>query len=71
MFPFILHVIPVGGTEPDHLAHGATCWCQPLETEQGRLMTHHAKDGRERFERQGMIRYDLKWVVVEEETEAS
>lgn len=57
-----LHVIPVGGNEPEH-AHAESCWCNPLASEKGRLLIHHAKDGRERFERQGLVHWDCKWVV--------
>lgn len=57
-----IHVIPVGHPEPLHTA-GAECWCSPLK-ESERLYIHHAKDGREKWERQGIIDQDKKWVLV-------
>ena len=61
-----LHVIPIGGQEPEHV-HGESCWCKPMAIESDRIMVHHAKDGREKFERQGLVHWDSKWVVVEDE----
>lgn len=63
-----LHVIPVGGQEPEH-DHAESCWCNPISTENGRIVVHHAKDGRERFERQGLVHWDCKWVVAEGNSE--
>lgn len=58
------NVIPVGGEEPVHLA-SVRCWCQPLiDQADPALVIHHAKDGRERFERQGIADPENSWVLV-------
>ena len=60
-----LHVIPVGGDEPVHLASGG-CWCYPLESA-GIIFSHNAKDLREVRERQGIPNpKKIVWVIVEE-----
>ena len=59
-----LHVIPVGGTERLHVA-SRRCWCYPLLKENG-VMRHNAEDCREKYERAGIERPDLPWVVVAE-----
>jgi len=46
-----IHVIPTGGTEPMHYL-SSSCWCYPLK--EGEVVTHNAKDCRERFTRQGL-----------------
>lgn len=58
-----VHVIPVGGSEPAHVC-GTECWCNPLLSEGGVLVTHHAKDCREKNERQGIEDPDKLWVNV-------
>lgn len=58
-----LHVVPIGGEEPEH-SHSEECWCSPLASEGGRIFIHHAKDGREKFERFGFTHWDRKWMVV-------
>ena len=52
--PSVVHVIPVGGVEPLHKA-SAECWCHPLveKHEKGKVIIHHAKDLREKLERNG------------------
>lgn len=59
-----IHIIPVGGDEPIHSI--PDCWCNPLEKE-GNLAVHHAKDCREKFERQGIEDPEKFWVNVGEE----
>ena len=56
----MIHVIPVGNGEPIHHASEG-CWCHPLKEE---IITHHAKDCRERFERQGITHPDKTWVLI-------
>lgn len=56
-----IHVIPVGGTEPLHVA-SVSCWCHPLPDE-GAIL-HNASDCREARERQGSHRPGLDWVLV-------
>ena len=62
-----LHCIPVGNSEPIHQCH-ADCWCFPSQdTESENLYVHHAKDCREKWERQGVeTSPDSLWVTVEE-----
>lgn len=55
-----LHVIPLGGTEPVHHA-SIGCWCKPLITDVGTLAIHHAKDGREKMERQSITTPNSAW----------
>lgn len=59
------HVIPVGGSEPDHIASGK-CWCHPLAY--GSVFRHNAKDCRDVHERiHGSLRSkDEIWVTVKE-----
>ena len=47
-----IHCIPIGDLEI-HAAQ-SICWCHPTNTEP-LIWVHHAKDGRERFERQGIV----------------
>ena len=56
-----IHVIPVGGEEPLHCA--GDCWCHPLEHEDG-IVTHHAQDCREKYERQNIIDKNKFWVQI-------
>lgn len=70
----ILHILPFGGNEPDHVA-SSTCWCQPLESkdreDESRLMyIHHARDCREQYERKhGKVRSREEfWIRVLSET---
>lgn len=61
-----LHIIPAGGSEPIHHAHEG-CWCCPLAEEDGRMLTHNAKDGRERWERNNKltsVRKEGCWVLI-------
>lgn len=60
-----LHSIPVGGTEPVHMAD-VECWCHPVRDKVApRLFIHNAKDCRERMERQGVeMPQDSLWVIV-------
>lgn len=60
-----VHILPVGNGEPVHAAL-PDCWCQPLEvrTNHGHQYQHHAKDCRERFERQGLEREGNAWVLI-------
>jgi hypothetical protein len=62
------HVIPVS----DHKLHIAyeRCPCQPAVLEDGRLVIHHAHDGREKWERQGRIIKNKPWAMVYEEMPA-
>lgn len=55
-----LHIFPIGVPEPLHHIN-ENCWCSPLITDSGRLAIHHAKDGREKWERQGIINRDKLW----------
>jgi len=60
-----VHVIPVGHPEPLHSAK-LTCWCNPLEkTEE--IIIHHAKDGREKWERQGIVDPERPWHLIYED----
>ena len=45
----ILHIIPIGGKEPDHAAT-PMCWCHPLYDKTARAV-HNARDCREAYER--------------------
>lgn len=60
-----LHVMPVGGAEPEHRAH-PECWCQPLLGLDG-MYIHHARDLREARERHGRNRPDEQWIIGVEE----
>jgi len=59
-----IHVVPYGHPEPPHDAK-ESCWCLPLK-ESERLFVHHAKDCREKWERQGIIDQDKPWALVYE-----
>lgn len=53
-----LHTIPYGNDEPVHVA-GPDCWCMPIIVHDEKapsniVWSHHAKDCREKFERQGV-----------------
>jgi hypothetical protein len=62
-----IHCIPVGNDEPPHVCH-TLCWCHPTQdTVSPNLYAHHAKDCREKWERQGIKMSTLSlWVIVEE-----
>jgi hypothetical protein len=62
-----LHVFPIGHPEPLHHVV-LSCWCQPLSADGGTIAIHHAKDGREKWERQGIIDQDKPWCVAYENT---
>lgn len=64
----IIHTIPLGGDEPVHMA-ALNCWCQPIiipaeNAGEHDVMAHHAKDQREKFERQGLVKEGLSWGLV-------
>lgn len=61
-----VHIIPVGHPEPLHHCN-AECWCHPLLKENGEIAIHNAKDGRERWERQGILDSDKRWVLAYED----
>lgn len=61
-----IHVFPVGHPEPFHHME-LKCWCQPTVYESGKLAVHHAKDGREKWERQGIIDQDKPWHIAYED----
>lgn len=61
-----VHVVPVGGNEPLHVISDL-CWCHPLCEVDPNIITHNAKDTRERFERQGIKNPKLPWVCVIED----
>lgn len=64
-----LHIIPCGGDEPVHWAHGG-CWCFPTKHEEefsvcaSLVLMHNAKDARERYERQGLVLEGLSWQTI-------
>ncbi len=60
-----IHIIPVGLAEPMHHAHHQ-CWCSPLLKSDENQCIHHAKDGREKYERQGHVMPGDSWVLVKE-----
>ena len=62
-----LHIIPVGGIEPIHVAH-PSCWCHPTQdAEAPANHIHHAKDCREKWERQGLATEPgAAWVTIGE-----
>ncbi len=60
------HIIPLGHPEPLHHA-SLGCWCHPLQKENGEMAVHNAKDGREKWERQGIIDQDRPWCLVYED----
>lgn len=64
-----MHVFPLGHPEPLHRVD-LGCFCQPLVTDAGLLAIHHAKDGREKWERQGIIDQDKPWCVAYEDLES-
>lgn len=61
-----VHTIPIGGAEPLHVA-SMGCWCSPLALEDDALAVHHAKDGREKYERQEIRDPKKLWALVYEE----
>ena len=61
-----LHILPLGRPKPLHHASLA-CWCHPLPKEHGEMAIHNAKDGREKWERQGIIDQDKPWCLVYED----
>jgi hypothetical protein len=61
-----LNIIPVGGAEPFHLC-SEHCWCNPFLPENGDVI-HHAADGREKYERQGIATLGQAWCLVLEVT---
>lgn len=63
-----LHILPLGHPEPLHHA-SLECWCLPLAKERGEIAIHNAKDGREKWERQGIIDRDRPWCLVYEDVE--
>lgn len=62
-----IHVFPVGHPEPLHHV-SADCWCHPLDS--NGIYIHHAKDGRERWERQGILDSDKRWCIAYEQAQA-
>lgn len=64
-----IHVIPVGRPEPLHSAD-LGCWCCPLEKTTD-LAIHNAKDGREKWERQGILDRDKQWILAYEDIKHS
>ena len=61
-----MHIIPLGHPEPLHHAN-LGCWCHPTAKENREIAIHHAKDGREKWERQGIIDQDRPWCIVYED----
>jgi len=61
-----VHVIPVGHPEPLHHCN-MQCWCHPLPKEGGEIAIHNAKDGREKWERQGILDSDKRWALAYED----
>jgi hypothetical protein len=59
------HIIPLGRPEPIHSAN-SSCWCHPVERDNGAIFIHNAKDCREKWERQGIIEQDKPWCLVYE-----
>lgn len=55
-----IHVIPVGSGEAEHYANLA-CNCNPLISDGGAIVIHHAWDGREKWERRGFIDQGRPW----------
>ena len=57
----MLHVIPLN----DYIMHYAheDCPCSPFDDGEG-SMVHHALDGRERLEREGIVTEGLGWATV-------
>lgn len=60
------HVYPVGHPEPMHDIT-LSCWCHPLAADNGAIAIHHAKDGREKWERQGIIGRGGPWQIAYED----
>lgn len=62
-----LHIIPVGGAEPIHVAH-SSCWCHPTQdAEAPANHIHHSKEGREHREARNLpTEPGSAWVTVEE-----
>lgn len=63
------HVIPVSrdGGEPFHTV-SLRCPCHPFDSTSEGVVIHHAFDGREKLERQGIRNPDKRWVIVLEDT---
>lgn len=60
----LLHIIPVGNSEPVHDANIA-CWCHPLRQEC--TVVHNAKDCREARERLNISTGpESRWVLIGE-----
>lgn len=60
-YPINIHVIPVGGREPVHVA-SANCWCFPTWSDG--VTIHNAKDCREKWERINAPHPGQFWVNV-------
>lgn len=58
-----LHSIPIGGDEPEHESR-ESCWCLPFKNSIN-FYQHHAKDCREKLERQNIFKPGNKWVLIE------
>jgi hypothetical protein len=59
------HIVPLGGDEPIHAA-SSKCFCQPLVEEETGIVTHHAQDLREKFERNGIKYKNKPWGLFNE-----
>ncbi len=46
-----VHVYPVNDLR-QHATDSGWCWCKPTYEEEGRLVVHHAMDGREFYEKE-------------------
>lgn len=60
--PYVTHTIPLNDIDL-HFAD-RRCDCKPLVDNESGVIVHHAKDGRERFERQGKPVEGKGWVNV-------
>lgn len=58
-----LHSIPIGGGEPEHET-SENCWCSPFKNSID-FYQHHAKDCREKFERQNIFKPGNQWMLIE------
>ena len=56
---YAVHVLPINDEEEHEPWTG--CWCQPIFMDGAWI--HHAKDCRERFERQGIHDSNKPWEV--------
>lgn len=59
------HTIPIGGQEPMHMA-SHRCWCNPFVSTENTVI-HHAADGREKYERQGIATIGQGWCYILED----